>query len=394
MDLQTARRIALGAQGFGRSRPKKATLVHLRRAVKEMGLLQLDSVQYICRSHYLPAFSRVGAYETTTLDKLTYASDEVLETWAHEASLIRMEHEPLFRWHKQRAREGQTWGHLHRFSRREPAYVRDVQQEIAERGPLRHNDLSDPRPSQDRGFWAGSSFGKMAMEWMFRTGDLCARRDQRFQRVFDLSERIIPEEIRDRPTPSASEAQSELLLLAAGSHGIGSADCLADYYRIKIREARPLLEKLVAEGRLERVHLEGHREPWYQANQTKAASVSNIATILSPFDPLVWNRKRNVKLFDFDYKIEIYLPEKKRRYGYYVLPFLLGDRIAGRVELKSDRKGDTLLVVGAWLEAEQDAKTVAAAMASSIREFAQHLKLSSVRPARKGNLAGALRKAL
>ncbi|MBL4634010.1 MAG: YcaQ family DNA glycosylase [Kofleriaceae bacterium] len=392
MQIDKARRIALAAQGFSDPSPKGTPNVrHFRRSMRRMSLLQLDSVQYLCRSHYLPIFSRIGPYSTAALDHYTHKSDELIEVWGHEASLVPAWQEPLFRWRKQQSQRGEVWSHLHRFAAQNTSYVRSVLSEVRERGALRPSELSDPRIQRGTSSWGNSNGGRLAMEWMFRTGELGARRDARFHRVFDIPERILPAEIIESKTPSESEAKRRLLSIAAQSHGIGSLGCLADYHRIRPRLAAPHVDQLVEEGELRQVSVEGWEGPLYVHRDAKCPRAVPAKTLLSPFDPLVWNRKRIAKLFSFDYKIEIYVPEAKRQYGYYVSPFLLGDSLVGRLELKSDRANGRLLVRGAWIEAGHNHRNCARAMAESILSMASHLKLESVVGPRKGNLSKELR---
>ncbi len=397
MRITEARRIALAAQGFGVvASPKDApTQAQFKRVLNRMGLLQLDSVQYVCRSHYLPVFARLGVYDTARLDRFTYASHHVLETWAHEASLIPMAHEPLLRWRKARSAAGQVWAHLRELALERPGYIQSVRREVEKRGPMHAGELTEPSKKKSGStWWSGRSDGKIAMEWMFRTGELCARRDANFRRVYDLPERVIPQEIRALPTPTEEEAHRELLMLAAAAHGIGSLDCLADYYRIKIPEARPRIAELVEGGRLQQVAVEGWSKPGYLHPKAKQPKQIEVSTVLTPFDPVVWNRKRAAKLFGFDYRIEIYVPKAKRKYGYYVLPFLEGETITARVEVKADRKGKCLRVLGAWLEPEQDAECTSKTLAASLKNLSAQLGLETLRLPQKGNLARALAKQL
>lgn len=386
-----ARRIALAAQGFCDSPPKsQVTRSHFKRAFSRMQILQLDSVQYVCRSHYLPMFSRLGAYDTERLDEFTYNSDLVLEVWGHEASLIPMEHEPLLRWRQSRASEGlQVWKGLYQLSVEEPEYIESAYQQVVERGALRPGQLVDARP-RSGDWWGASSIGKLALEWLFRSGRLGAKRDSNFRRYFDLPERIIPADIAALPTPSLEQAQRDLLVIAAKAHGIGTLDCLADYHRLGTRQARPRLEELVEDGQLLQVDVEGWNEPAYMHPEAKRPRSVAACTMLSPFDPVVWNRRRAALLFDFDYRIEIYVPKPKRIYGYYVLPFLLGDELVGRIEIKTDRKQKVLRVVGAWAEPDHLNEFTAAAMASSVRELSKHLAMNDLATPSKGNLAKLL----
>lgn len=394
MRIVEARRIALAAQGFARPQPAKPTQAHFKRVLKNMSVLQLDSVQYVCRSHYLPVFARLGVFDTGHLDKFTYGTSHVLETWAHEASLIPMEHEPLLRWRKTRSAEGKVWAHLRELAEKRPEYVASLRREIEERGPLHAGQLSEPGKNKKGTWWNARSDGKVALEWMFHAGQVGARRDSNFRRVYDLPERIIPDKVQAIQTPSVSDAHRELLMLAAKSHGIASMDCLADYFRIKISEARPRVAELVEDGRLTQVEVEGWDKPGYLHPKREQPGSIEVATVLSPFDPVVWNRKRAAKLFNFEYRIEIYVPQPKRKYGYYVLPFLMGDTLRARVEVKADRKAGRLLVIGAWLEKGQDGSRTAERLAGSLRTLATQLKLDTLTLPRKGNLAKLLATAL
>ncbi len=388
MRIAQARRIALGAQGFCDPAPKShAIRTHFKRALSRMAILQLDSVQYVCRSHYLPMFSRLGAYDTTRLDDFTYRSDRVLEVWSHEASLVPMGHEPLMRWRQQQASQGiGVWKGLYRIGQDEPGYVEYIYDQIVDRGPLRPGDLADARPRSGE-WWGASSIGKTVLEYLFRCGRVGSRRDANFQRHFDLPERIIPAEIRDRPTPELHEAQRELLLVAARAHGIGTLDCLSDYHRMGNKTARPRLAELVEDAQILQVNVDGWSEPAYLHPAAKKPRSVAACSVLSPFDPVVWNRRRAKLLFDFDYRIEIYVPAAKRQYGYYVLPFLLGDDLVGRIEVKADRKHGVMRVLGAWSEPGHEDEFTAAAMASSLRELAKHLQMDDFEHPQKGNLA-------
>mgnify|MGYP001826858206 CR=1 FL=1 len=390
MRRQEARKIALAAQGFADPpRPGAINNTHFKRVLHRMRLLQLDSVQYLCRSHYLPVFSRLGPYSTAALDTYLHQGSELLETWAHEASLVTMQDEPLLRWRKQRAAQGDVWSHLYKLAKAKPQYVRAVQREVEKRGTLRASELDDHKASQGD-WWSGQSPGKLALEWLFRIGAIGARRDHRFVRVYESWDQIVPAKIRSLPTPTTEEAQRALLLASAQAHGVGSLDCLADYFRIRKAEAKPRIAELVEEGALLQVELQGVKQPVYVDPEAKRPRKIKASTILTPFDPVVWNRKRAALLFDFDYRIEIYIPKEKRRYGYYVLPFLCGDSLSGRIEIKAERKQSTLHVVGAWSEADADKEELARSMAVSVRSLATHLQLETIRRPRKGSLARAL----
>ncbi len=405
ISLAEARRIALAAQGFATPRPRgRIDRRHLRKVMAGLQLLQLDSVPVVIRTQYLPFFSRLGPYRAELLDELAYrpppsrrravASDgapghEWFEAWSHEASLLPVEMEPWLRWSKERAREGETWKHLYRHAREESGYVAAVLAELEERGPLAAGELSDPRPN--RGSWWGSrSGGALALDWLFRIGEVGVRRRPGFVKEFDLLGRIVPDEIRQRPTPSFEDALDELLLRSARAHGVASADCLVDYFRLPVRPAKARLDSLVEEGRLLTCRIEGWRAPGYLDPEARCPRAIRARALLSPFDPVVWRRKRIDVLFDFDYKIEIYTPAEKRRWGYYVLPFLMGDRLVGRFDLKTDREAGLLEVRAAHVEPGVAPLEVAAGAALELQELARMVGVDGIRCRRRGNLARAL----
>ena len=354
-----------------------------------IGLLQLDSVQAVCRSHYLPVYSRLGPYDPDRLDAWLWRSGEVFEAWSHEASLVPVDLEPRLRWLKERARAGDTWPGLAAIAENGADYVAAVLSEVEQRGPVTAADLSDPRPRTGT-WWDGRSDAKRAVDWLFRVGDVGSRRVGNFQRTYEAFTGVVPSGIRDLPTPGADEAQRDLLEIAGRCHGIGTAGDLADYFRIGIREARPRLAELVEEGRLLAAEVDGWSDPAFlHPGAVRPRSVSARA-LLSPFDPVVWFRPRAERLFGFRYRIEIYVPEPKRVYGYYVLPFLLGDQLVGRVDLKADRANSRLLARGVFAEEGVDMDFVAFELSIELDRLAGFLGLTDVVVASRGNLAGAL----
>ena len=371
---------------------------HFRRVLGRLGLLQLDSVQAVCRSHYLPIYSRLGAYDRGRLDDWLWHSGEMFETWAHEASIAPIDLEPSLRWLKARARAGQTWAGLAALAENRADYVAEVLAEVRSNGPVTAADLSDPRP-RDGSWWDGRSDGKRAVDWLFRTGDVGSRRVGNFERVYEAFDRVVPAEVLVQPTPTESDAQRDLLVLAARYHGVGTAADLADYFRISPREARPLIADLVEAGRLVSANVEGWRDPAFLHPDAKCPRTVSARALLSPFDPVVWFRPRAERLFGFRYRIEIYVPEPKREYGYYVLPFLLGDRLVGRVDVKADRTtarriaGGTgrLLARGVFAEDGADREHVATELSVELDRLAGFLGLETVEVGRRGNLAAVLR---
>ncbi len=386
-----ARRIALAAQGFADARPRgRVDRRHLRKVMGRLQLLQLDSVPVVVRTQYMPLFSRLGPYRAALLDEVAYHADEWFEAWSHEASLLPVEMEPWLRWSKASAREGKTWAHLYALAKKDPAYIEAVLGQVKARGPLAAGELEEPR-RRSGNWWGSRSGGAVALDWLYRIGALGVRRDSRFIKKFDLLERIVPAKIRARPTPSVESSIDELLLRSARSHGIATADCLVDYFRLPVRPAKVRLETLVEEGRLERSSVEGWKKPAYRHPDAKLPRQIRAHALLSPFDPVVWNRKRISALFDFDYRIEIYTPAKKRKYGYYVLPFLMGEELVARFDLKADREKKVLRVLAAHIEPNLDSGEVASAAARELEELARFLGADRVEVARRGNLAKSLR---
>ncbi len=393
LSIDQARRIALGAQGFCDPAPGgRVDRRHLRRVMGRINLLQLDSVQALARSHYLPHFSRLGPFDRTVLDDMAAEGGEWIEAWAHQASVVPMGDEPRLRWTKQRVLDGATRSHLGKLMRRNHRYVDDVFAEVEAGGPLRARDLSDPRPSKGT-WWDSRSLGTWALDWLYLTGRLGVTRDANFHRTYDLYERIVTPEVRAIATPDPSDAQRELLMRSAAAHGVGTADDLADYYRMNITEARATLADLADEGSLELVEVEGWSQPAYLDPHARRPRHVERAALLSPFDPIVWHRDRAERLFGFAYRIEIYVPKPKRVYGYYVLPFLMGDRLVARVDLKTDREAATLRVLGAFSEPGADATAVATALRLEVVRLADHLDLDEavVDPAGRGDLIAPLR---
>lgn len=370
ISTSVARRIALGAQGFNDPTPKGAVdRRHLRRVMGRLGLLQLDSVPVVMRTHYMPLFSRLGPYDPDLLDRTAYRHDEWFEAWSHEASLLPVESEPLLRWHKDRSRRGGTWGHLVKFAADNEAYVDDVLDQVRSCGRMASGDLEDPRPRNGE-WWGSRSDGSVALDWLFRIGEVGIRRRRGFVKEFDVLDRIVPAEILALPTPSEEEAHRQLLRRAAASFGIGAAPDLIDYYRLPKQPAKERLAELVENGDLVKVEVEGWNRPAFLHPDAARPRSIDACTFVSPFDPVVWFRERGERLFDFEYKIEIYVPADQRRFGYYVLPLLLGDRIVGRCDLKTDRVDGVLRVLSAFSEDRADTSDVVDGMRRALDDLA------------------------
>ena len=374
VSIGVASRMALAAQGFTDRPPSgQPTVRHIRRAMVRMSVLQLDSVNVLCRSHYLPLLARLGPYDRAKLDRYLYYSGEHFEYLGHEASITAQDLHPHLRWRMARSR----WRHGVALEQEVPDYVQAVLHEVAERGPLTVKDLSDP--GNRTGPWWGQSKGKVALEWLYVSGRLAIRqRNKMFVTAYDLPERVIRPEVLAAPDLDDKQAFRHLLMMAARSHGIGTAADLADYFRLTMPVARPLLAELVDEGELIPVEVEGWREPGLVHPEAKRPRQISGRALLSPFDPVVWFRPRAERLFDFVYRIEIYVPEAKRVYGYYVLPFLLDGELVGRVCLKADRKQGRLLARASFAEEGTDRRRVAAEMEGALVDMAQWLGLDQV----------------
>ena len=389
ISIGEARRLALAAQGFDRPRPARVGERRVADVIHRMGLLQIDFVNVLTPSHYLVPFSRLGPYDRAHLDRVVYLRREFAESWAHEASIVPIATWPLLR-HRRETHIARPWG-FDEIMASHREYVDTAVGEIQRRGPLGAADLPDPTHTGRRlpESWYGS-VPRAVLEACFGRGQLAvtARRDN-FSRVFDLAERVIPAEQFDRRV-DRHEAERQLLLVAARGTGVGTAADLADYFRMKAAEAKPRLAELVESGALRLVTVDGWREAAYLHPDAVAPRKVDARALLSPFDPLIWFRKRTARLFDFDYHFEIFVPSHKRRWGSYVLPFLYGDRLAARVDVKADRKGGRLLVPGAYLESWADARPVAKALAEELRTLGAWLGLEKVKVGRRGNLAGPL----
>lgn len=361
--------------------------------MRQIHLLQLDSVPVIIRTQYMPLFSRLGPYDTALLDDIAYRRDEWFEAWVHVASIVPVEDEPLFRFFKRRTAYGGTYKGLVELARKETSYIDDVLQEVTERGPLQASELSDPRPRQGE-WWGSRSLGTLALDWLFRIGAVGIRRVGNFEKEFDLLERIVPADVLAQPTPTEEDSLKELLVRSAAALGVGTGPCLTDYFRLPKRAVKPLFDELVEDGRLIECSVPGTTRTTYMHPDAKVPRTVNARALVTPFDPIVWERTRTSWLFDFDYKIEIYVPKPKRKYGYYVMPFLLGDRIVGRCDLKTDRKDGVLRLLGAFSELGVDEAAIAPELAAELTMLAQLVGADRVQVDAKGNLATLTQKAL
>lgn len=387
-----ARRTALAAQGFAeRPLDRPADTRALRsRVLDRLGLLQIDSVNVLERAHYLPAFSRLGGYDKAALDKLShYAPRRLFEYWGHEASLIDVTLQPALRWRMRRAHDD-AWGGMRRVASERPDLVAAVLEDIRQRGPVSAAQLAHhDEPRGPKGPWWDWSDVKRALEFLFWSGEVTSARRVRFERRYDIPERVLPAAVLAAPTPPDDEAQRTLLRVAARALGVATEPDLRDYFRLPSAESKARVAELVEAGELLPVAVEGWSAPAYLHPGARVPRAVEARALLAPFDPLVWQRPRVQRLFGMRYRIEIYVPQPKRVHGYYVLPFLLGDTLVARVDLKSDRAAGALRVQAAHAEPAAPAHT-AQALALELRRLADWLGLDGIAVEPRGDLAPAL----
>ncbi|MEU8241608.1 crosslink repair DNA glycosylase YcaQ family protein [Actinoplanes missouriensis] len=394
LTVAQARRITLAAQGFTDPQPGGATgMRHLRRVLSRLHLIQMDSVNVLQRAHFMPLYSRLGAYPAGLLDRAAYRKPrELFEFWGHEASLIRTDLQPYFRWRMARAGEF-AWGNMRRIVAEQPELVAWVLDEVRERGPITAAEIEHDAPrSKDHWGWNWSVV-KQALEWLFFTGQVtAAERTSSFARRYDLTERVLPREVLEAPTPA--DPFRHLVELSARTLGVAAEPELRDYFRLPATVVKPAIAELVAEGTLLPVTVAGWKPQAYLHRDARLPRWVRARTLVSPFDPLIWERGRTERLFDMTYRIEIYVPKPQRVYGYYVLPFLLGDRFAARVDLKAERRTGELQIPAVWREPGADPEETAGALAAELVRLAGWLGLTSVGVPERGDLAGPLAEAL
>jgi uncharacterized protein YcaQ len=352
LSIADARRIALAAQGFDTARPKtKATQRHVDALIARLGVIQIDSVNVLVRSQELPLFARLGNHDRNAIPKATEAQ-KLFEYWGHEAAHLPVSLHPLFRWKMDAARTGKVthWG-LTSFYEENKAFVKRTLKHVATNGPTTSRELSTR--TEKKGTWWDWDEAKVALEYLFLTGQLMSRgRGSDFARIYDTPERVLPQRVIDAPTPSEHDARKQLLVRSAIAQGVATASDLADYYRQKLATVKPLIAELVEEGELCEVAVDGWTEKTFVRRNVTLPKQLHATALLSPFDSLVWCRPRNERLFNFHYRIEIYTPKEKRKFGYYVLPFMMNGEMVGRVDLKADRANSKLLVHSVHTEKE------------------------------------------
>lgn len=408
LSLPEARRLAVASQGFG---PKPATpsIGHIRKLAARLHAFQIDSVNVLARAHYVPAFARLGPYSMDALDSLAYRKRELFEYWGHAACLLPVSLYPLLRY---RMLAEQTQEYM-----RSPrgAYVAKAYAEVAEFGPIAAAGLSNP--GKRSGKWWGWGDGKAALEHLYSAGLVAIAGRRGFERLYDLAERVIPRAALDAPAPPREEAMKQLICLGAKACGVGTFGDITGYLEIDgwrdrmpprawlerpkgpdRRRAKPtarrLVSELVEEGRLLAARVDGWKEPAYVQPGVRVPGTVHARALVTPFDSLVWDRSRMERLFGMKYTIELYVPLPKRVYGYYVFPFLLGDTLVARCDLKADRQRKVLMVQSAFLEPGQDARRVVPDLAGELRQMQAWLALDRVEVAERGDLAAKLRRSV
>jgi uncharacterized protein YcaQ len=355
------------------------------RVFDRIGLIQIDSVNVIVRSHYLPLFSRLGAYDRNLLERLVWEKRgrKLFEYWGHEASLIPLTLHPLFRWRMARAERGEgTWGRIATIARDKPDFVKAILREVEQRGPLGSGDIAEHRSTG--GGWWGWSEVKIALEYLFWSGIVTTAKRRNFERLYDLPERVFTPDVLALATPDEASAKRELLRIAARALGLATRLDLRDYFRLDI-DANERIDELVEAGDLLPVAVEGWKQQAYLARDTVIPRRIDASALLSPFDSLVWERSRDRRVFDFDYRIEIYTPAAKRIHGYYVLPFLHGDRLAARIDAKSRRDSGELDVIAIHYEDERPALELRDGLREALKGLASWLGLAKTTfPRRSG----------
>ena len=407
LSLAEARRLALSAQGFDR-RSTRLTIADVQRLASMLLTIQLDSVNVLIRSHYLPVYSRLGPYPIDTIDTLAYDRRELFEGWGHATCLMPVRLYPLLRYRHAPIREMDLISWPEGKSRSGNPMVETIYNEVAERGPLTAAELSTSRPRTST--WWGFDRSKVLVETLVDCGLLAAAGRRGFQRLYDITERVLPKEVLEAPAPDAKEAEKQLLYLSAAAVGIGSARMVAGYlglhrhnHRTQVRGPdgkwpRPiwprLLTELVEDGRLVPVAVEEWTEPGYLVPGTRVPRSLPRRALLTPFDSFIRSSAKQMYGFTNPLAQQLYVPAERREYGYYVLPFLLGDVLVGRCDLKADRKRRALMVQAAYSEPGQDGKYVASELADELRQLQAWLELDSTEVAGRGNLAAPLRRCM
>ena len=383
LSIADARRIALAAQGFDTARPKtKATQRNVDALISRLGVIQIDSVNVLVRSQELPLFARLGNHNRNAIPRATQ-QQKLFEYWGHEAAHLPVDLHPLFRWKMDAARTGRVthWG-LTSFYEENKAFVKRTLKHVEKHGPTTSRELSTR--TEKKGTWWDWDEAKVALEYLFLTGELMSRgRGTDFARIYDTPERVLPQQIFDAPTPSEHDARKQLLIRSTIAQGVATASDLADYYRQKLATVKPLIDELLEEGELRAVEVEGWMEKAFVHRKAKLPKDLHATALLSPFDSLVWCRPRNERLFNFHYRIEIYTPKEKRKFGYYVLPFMLNGEMVGRVDMKADRASGVLLAQSVHTEKGVKRSSINEALTAELEAMATWLGLDRVQIGRR-----------
>ena len=380
LSIADARALALAAQGFDTPRPaSKATQRHVNSLISRLGVIQIDSVNVLVRSQELPLFSRLGNHDRNAIPKAT-ESKKIFEYWGHEAAHLPVEIHPLFRWKMEAARLGKArhWG-LTSFYDDNKAFVKRMLKHIETNGPTTARELSTrtEKRGADKKTWWDWDEAKVGLEYLFLTGQLMSRgRGTDFARIYDTPEHVLPRQVLDAPTPTEHDARKQLLIRSAIAQGVATVGDLADYYRQKPAAVKPLIAELIEEGELRTVAVDGWAEKAFVHRSAKLPKQLHATALLSPFDSLVWCRPRIERLFDFHYRIEIYTPKEKRKFGYYVLPFMMNGQMVGRVDLKADRANSKLLVHSVHTEKGIKRATINDALNNELRAMANWLQIN------------------
>lgn len=392
LSLAEARRLALAAQGFGRTPRGAIAHKQLQVQIERLGVVQIDSVNALVRSHYLPAFSRLGHYQAEHLDELAWGRARrrrLFEYWGHEASLLPLELFPLLRWRMRRAADGQgIYSQLAKFGVERRDAIDNVLQSVRELGALGAGSLSSR--TEKAGPWWDWSAKKMALEWLFAAGLVTVAGRRGFERLYDLPERVIPADVLNHPDLDEDEAQRRLLLRSADALGVATERDLRDYYRLDVSDSKRRIAELVEAGELLPVTVQGWRQAAYCRGEPRIPRRIRHSALLSPFDSLIWERERTERLFGFRYRLEIYTPQAKRLYGYYVLPFLHHERLLARVDPRSERATGRLAVHAVHLEEAVLSEEARLALGDSLRALAHWLGLDEVWLAPSVSLRGLL----
>ena len=393
MDNEAAVRAFLAAQGFADGRASgRVDARHFRRVIRRIRLLQIDSVNAVARAHYLPVFSRLGPYDRDALDRWIYEEGAMFEYWCHERSYAPVDFYPMLR-PRMEAMRDHPWRQVREMALASPGFVDEVLGRVARLGPVPAREIGEGE-ARSAGWWKGYGATRLALEWLFGAGEVSVAKRVNFHRWYDLTERIIPPDLFHQPPPDPEQADRMMILEAAAALGVGTADDLADYFRMRKAAAAQAVNSLVRQGKLREAEVAGWERPAYALPGLFVPRTRRGTALLAPFDPLVWDRARTERMFGFRYRIEIYTPRPKRVFGYYVLPFLLDGRLVGRVDVKADRTAGKLRVPAAYAEAETGRRATARALAAELREMADWLGLADIAPGQKGNLIRPLRDAL